>query len=185
VLENGVVRVFDVVVPAGDTTLYHIHTNDYTFVSVGAAELTAQTLGAAPAPLDLRDGEVGFSPPTTHRVSNQGSAPFHNLTIELLSHRAGAAALPSVPAGDSVVLDNDRVRVVRSLVAPNESHPVPSDERTLLVFLSTGELHLIGGENPVTVSAHPGSFHWVGDGRPRRIHNASRSPVTTLSITVK
>ncbi len=185
VFENAVVRVFDVVVPPGDTTLYHVHANDYTFVSIGAAELTAQALGAAPVPLDLRDGQVGFSPPLTHRVSNHGSAPFHNLTIELLSHRAGTASLPPIAAGDSVVLDNARLRVVRSVVGPNETHSLPSDERTLLVFLSTGELHLLGGADPVTISAHPGTFHWMGERRPARIHNASAGPVTLLSFTVK
>ncbi|MGE0438862.1 MAG: hypothetical protein AB7L66_01005 [Gemmatimonadales bacterium] len=184
-LENTVVRVFDVIVPVGDTTLYHVHTNAYTYVSVGPASLTAQVLGADPFPLVLRDGEVRFSPPVTHRVANPAAAPFHNVTIELLSRRDRAVALPPVPAGDSVVLENDRLRAVHTLVRADEVHPVPSDERTLLVFLSAGVLHLAGGAEPVTINARPGSFHWVGGTGPRQIHNASAGPIAMLTLTLK
>src|ERR1041385_730993 len=65
--ENPYVRVYDVVVPVGDTTYFHVHSVDYTYVSVGAANLVAQALGAEPAPLVLADGEVRFTNgPITH-----------------------------------------------------------------------------------------------------------------------
>ena len=35
--ENAYVRVFDVMVPPGDQTLFHTHANDYLFVSIGDA----------------------------------------------------------------------------------------------------------------------------------------------------
>src|SRR5512143_3934007 len=85
---NGDVRIFDVVVPPGDTTLFHLHGNDYTYITFGGAELVAEVMGSNAAPLSLHDGEVRFSrAPLTHRVSNPSKTAFHNLTIELLGRR--------------------------------------------------------------------------------------------------
>ena len=69
--ENSYVRVFDVMVPPGDATLFHIHSNDYVFVTIGDALLKAEVLGSEPADLILKNGEVRFSKgPITHRVTN-------------------------------------------------------------------------------------------------------------------
>ena len=55
--ENQFVRVFDVQVPTGDTTLFHIHSNDYLFVSIGDATLKGEVMGQQPADLIVKDGE--------------------------------------------------------------------------------------------------------------------------------
>src|ERR1044072_6927445 len=79
--ENDYVRVFDVVVPPGDETLFHVHSNDYVFVSIGAANLKAEVMGNQPGDLILKDGEVRYSKATiTHRVKNQAKETFRNIT---------------------------------------------------------------------------------------------------------
>ena len=79
--ENAYVRVFDVVVPPGDQTLFHIHANDYLFVSIGDANLKAEVMGNQPGDLILKDGEVRYSKATiTHRVANQAKEVFRNIT---------------------------------------------------------------------------------------------------------
>src|SRR5215471_21518393 len=60
--ENDYVRVFDVVVPPGDTTLFHIHSNDYAYVGIGPATLKAEIFGAGTQQdLILKDGEARFT----------------------------------------------------------------------------------------------------------------------------
>jgi quercetin dioxygenase-like cupin family protein len=84
-LENEYARVFDVLVPPGDSTLYHIHSNDYAYVSLSNVSLKAQILGGQPIDLILRNGEVRYTRgPITHTVSNPGEAPFRNITVEIL-----------------------------------------------------------------------------------------------------
>src|ERR671933_1885186 len=79
--ENQFVRVFDVLVPPGDATLFHVHANDYVFVTVGGARLKAEVMGDRPSDLNLTAGEVRFSKaPLTHRVTNVGPTPFRNIT---------------------------------------------------------------------------------------------------------
>src|SRR5215472_6856554 len=84
--ENKYVRVFDVVVPANDETLFHVHANDYAYVSLGDAALKAQSPGGPVTDLNLKNGEVRFTKATiTHRVINPGATPFRNITVEILA----------------------------------------------------------------------------------------------------
>src|SRR5712692_11636543 len=81
--ENEFVRVWDVTVPAGDATLWHVHRNDNVVVTFGNASLHLVTLGAPPTDSELKLGDVGFRKSTyVHRAMNVGTTPFHNFTIE-------------------------------------------------------------------------------------------------------
>src|SRR5260370_30048990 len=83
--ENEFVRVWDVTVPAGDATLWHVHRNDNVVITIGDASLRIETVGAAPTESLWKFGEVRFGKATyVHRAMNIGGTPFHNLTIELL-----------------------------------------------------------------------------------------------------
>ncbi len=183
VFANADLRVFDVIVPVGDTTLFHLHANDYTYITFGGAELVAEVMGNAPGPLSLKDGEVRFSrSPLTHRVSNPSTRPFHNLTIELLGHRPGAEMDPISP-GDSVVLENDRVRAVRREIAAGATATLDHTHgHAMDVFVTAGavEEDEDGGTQPVT----PGMFRWR-DGGAQRLYNVGDHPLVVITIYVK
>ena len=85
VLQNDYVRVFDVTVAPKSSTLIHRHNYDYLFVTLGDSDLTNARVGEKPASLQLRDGEVRFTPGHfAHAAINNAERPFHNITIELL-----------------------------------------------------------------------------------------------------
>src|SRR2546428_8302430 len=89
--ENEFVRVWDVTVPAGDATHWHVHRSDNVVVTFGDASLHIETVGAAPTDSQLKLGDVGFRKSTyVHRAINVGTTPFHNFTIELLKSPAGS-----------------------------------------------------------------------------------------------
>ena len=185
-LENASVRVYDVVVPPGDTTFFHVHAVDYTYVSIGAADLVAQVAGSDATPLVLRDGEVRFTRgPITHRVWNVGSTPFHNLTIELLRHDSIAVRrAPPVEPGDSVVVDNDRVRVVRKIVAPGATARVGGGE--LDVYLAPGRAQVeSNGVKKQDLPVRPGTFRWYGPSAAHAIGNIGTAPLVLLTFWVK
>src|SRR5262249_24874540 len=121
--ENKYARVFDVVVPPGDATLFHLHSNDYVFAAIGDANLKAEVMGSQPVDLILKDREVRFTKgPVTHRVSNPARTPFRNITVEILgSPGPGGASTPDTSPGHSIVLDNERVRVERLVLEPGQS----------------------------------------------------------------
>ena len=85
VLENMFVRVFAVSVDPGESTLMHHHGRDYLSVSIGDAQVTNTKQGAQPVAMSFKDGDVRFTPAgLVHAVSNTGSTPFRNRTIELV-----------------------------------------------------------------------------------------------------
>jgi hypothetical protein len=188
--ENPYVRVYDVVVPVGDTTYFHVHSVDYTYVSIGAANLVAQALGSEPAPLVLGDGEVRFTKgPITHRVWNVGAVPFHNITIELLKRDSASRTPPALDAGDSLVLHNERLTVVRHRLAGGEVFsPAGSagGPRALHVYLTRGRVEVTdSGGVKRAVDVKPGSFLWSDRVTPRSIRNMEGTPLDVLTFHVR
>src|SRR5437660_7843646 len=75
--ENEFVRVWDVTVPAGDATLWHVHRYDNVVVPLSDASLRIETLGSAPAESQWKFGEIKFGKATyVHRAINIGTTPF-------------------------------------------------------------------------------------------------------------
>jgi quercetin dioxygenase-like cupin family protein len=163
--ENEYVRVFDVVVPPGDTTLFHIHSNDYAYVGIGPATLKAEVFGSgATQDLILKDGEARFTKgPITHRVTNIASSPFRNITIEILkSPGAVGASTPDTSPGHSVVLENERIRIERLILEPGQYTNVHTHNLSALsVFLTNARVEITSpAGKPETIDYKPGDFRW-------------------------
>jgi len=185
VFSNQWARVYDVIVPAGDSTLYHVHPIDYTYVTLGDVSLKAQAQGADQTDLVLRDGEVRMTAaPITHRVLNRSAAPFHNLTIELMKPSGTALA----PAGaGTVVLDNARVRVERIVLEPGQSTPQHEHRGPGLdVAVSGGTVHVSnagGGQDHLTFV--PGSYRWNDSARTHTLTNLGTTRMELVEIEWK
>jgi len=162
--ENQYVRVFDVLVPPGDATLFHTHSNDYVFVMIGDANLKAEVMGSAPVDLNVKNGEVRFTKgPITHRVTNPANTPFRNITIEILGSPGSAgASTPDTSPGHSMVLENDRVRVERLVLEPGQSTNMHTHGLSALsVFLTDSKIRVESpGKKPETIVYKPGDFRW-------------------------
>jgi quercetin dioxygenase-like cupin family protein len=185
VFANEWTKVFDVIVPAGDSTLYHVHSHDYAYVTFGDVSLKAQPQGGPQTDLVLANGEVRMTvAPITHRVLNLSTSPFHNLTIELLEP-SGATLSPAV--GGAIVLDNPRVRAVRIVLEPGAStirheHVGPG----LDVGVSAGTVSIADdGGTPQRVTYTPASYHWHAGGRTHTLTNVGRTRVEIVEIEWK
>jgi len=94
-LENPYVRVFEVEVPPGVTTLVHYHRHDYVFVNLGRAELLNEVEGKPAETLRLEDGQTLFTEGNfAHSVRNLGATSFRNVTIELLEDEKARQSPP-------------------------------------------------------------------------------------------
>jgi quercetin dioxygenase-like cupin family protein len=82
-VENNYVRAFAFSVDPGQSTLRHRHGRDYVSVFIGDGQFLNAKEGAQPATLAFKDGDVKFTPPLVHAVTDTGSGPARNATIEL------------------------------------------------------------------------------------------------------
>jgi quercetin dioxygenase-like cupin family protein len=89
IFENQYVRVLDVVLAPGQSTLFHTHSHDSIAVRLTDSTVREQPFGKEwRAPSKLLPGQSrymqGTQEPYTHRVENIGRTPFHVIDIELL-----------------------------------------------------------------------------------------------------
>jgi quercetin dioxygenase-like cupin family protein len=187
--KNQYVRVFDVIVPPGDATSFHVHSSDYVFVTIGDALLINEVTGSEAADLILKDGEVRFTKgPFTHRVTNVAITPFHNITVEILASPGRAAAsTPDTSPGHSNVLDNDRVHVERLVLEPGQSTNMHTHGLSALsVFLTNSKILVESpGKNPETVEYKRGDFRWRAAPVTHSLKNIGSTTFEAVGIDCK
>ncbi len=87
--QNQYVRVLDVLLAPGDSTLFHTHSHDSIAVQLSEATIQQQVFEKNwQAALKLMPGNIryaeGAKMPYTHRLKNVGTTPFRVIDIELL-----------------------------------------------------------------------------------------------------
>ncbi len=189
--ENEDVRAYDVIVPSGEATLFHVHALDYVYVVLGDAKLESEVQGQQPADLPVTFGAARFTAgPITHRVKNVGTTPFHNITVELVRPASATpAVLPAPPwnGPESVALENDRVRITRLVLEPGRTtatYTLPG--RTLVVPLTSGSVRVeVVGSAPRTLELKPGTAEWQADAVTEAIGNAGKSNIEIVRVELK
>ena len=88
IFENQYVRVLDVVLKPGQTTLFHKHSIDNVPIILTGADNRTQFAGKDWTATPAKAGSVGFIPgaakPYVHRINNQGSTTYHVIDVEVL-----------------------------------------------------------------------------------------------------
>jgi hypothetical protein len=168
-LDNKYARVLDVTVEPFSGTLYHIHENPYFWISIGAATLRGQTLGATEIiNIEPVDAEVRYSPALIHRVGNIASTTFRNITVQIQSRDdvspAGAFLASPKPAGYQAkpALDNELVRVERLMLEPGQSTGRYTLPRSgLLIAAHDGAISVErAGSAAHRIEMKAGEFEW-------------------------
>ena len=125
VLQNEHIRVFEIWLPPGEGTLWHVHRHDGISVRLADATIEDHPKDGQAKTLRLRRGAVAYgATPTalTHRVRNVGETTFHNIYIELLPDHDGDTDRSAATASDPrTEFENDRVRALRRILAPGEA----------------------------------------------------------------
>jgi quercetin dioxygenase-like cupin family protein len=185
VLSNDYVRLYNVIVPAGDSTLYHKHPDDYAFITFGGVRLKSQMLGGKKSDLVIGDGEVRFTKaPIAHRVLNPSNTEFHNLSIDIM--KSNGVPLANPPGG-TVVLDNAKLRVVRITLEPGQSsikhvHTGPG----LDVAVHPAQFDVIGPNGAVEHKTMPtAGYEWNAGARTHTIKNTGKSRLEIVEFEWK
>lgn len=144
VFANADLRVLNVLVPVGQSTLDHRHDRDLATVSMnGGAEtrvvLPGQQTGTVRPRRVLGDTTVAeyAGASASHRIENVGAAPYHLFAVENLKS-GGWSSAPAVTALGTTLTNDKRafrtyeVRMGRDAAQTSHTHAVP----TIVVLLN-------------------------------------------------
>ncbi len=140
VLENKYLRLLDVWIQPGDTTLFHIHSTPSLFLHFTNTVVCSQVKGAAWVEGKNKAGEadyVSFKDETrVHRVSNCDTVPFHVTDIELLSTYKPNTPLQLLPFA---VLFNNEKAVAYKLTQSSFNNQIISNRGPIVAQLISGD----------------------------------------------
>jgi len=115
VLENKYVRLLDVKIQPGDTTLFHIHSTPSVFVHFTNTEVCSQIKDKEWKTGKNTKGDASYrsfvNDTLVHRVSNCDTVPFHVTDVELLSPYKPGTKLQPLPF--TVLFENEAVIAYR------------------------------------------------------------------------
>ncbi len=115
VLENKYIRLLDVWMKPGDTSMLHIHSTPSLFLHFTNTDVCVQLKGKAWIKNRNTEGNASYSSfvndTLVHRVSNCDTVPFHVTDIEILSAYKPATSLEALPF--TVLFDNDKAIAYR------------------------------------------------------------------------
>jgi len=147
VLNNNYVRLLDVHIKPGDTTLYHIHAAPSVMVHLTKSVIGIQVMGHSIQPSsEVSAGKTSFAAydekPVTHRVYNAGKNVFHVMDIELVKKQpsANSCAALQIP-GAEITIDEKLARVYKFDLANQQSINLPAGSCAHLIICITGEIN--------------------------------------------
>lgn len=182
-LENKYVRVFKVEVPPKTSTQLHLHANDYIWVGIGASHFINKVEGKAPVPVAVADGQTMFAvAPVTHIAEVDGSAPFRNVTIEILKPKkddpAKQAEARGLDAGHGAAVETLFLRdgvLVRDVIL-NPQAMLPTEKAPPRLIVAVSDIKLRDHQNMKRAVDKPaGDVAWVEAG-PSMLVNLGDKP---------
>jgi hypothetical protein len=196
VFKNEFITMLNVYVPPGRNTGYHTHTTDSVSVNVEEAQTTNQNLGdSQPGPVrPSRRGEPLFTayskqPPRTHKASNVGITPFHNVSF-LFAYPNPGRFTPGARAestGYRQIMDNERVRGWRLTLEPGQSAAAITQAAPgLRIVLDAGEIaEMVPGQPDRGMYMKLGEFYWQDAGTTRAVRNTGTTRIQLLEFELK
>lgn len=115
VFENKYIRLLDVWMQPGDTSMFHIHSTPSLFLHFTNTAVCVQIKGKAWTKNKNTAGNASYTSfvndTLVHRVSNCDTVPFHVTDIEILS--ANKPTTPLKPLPFTVLFDNEKAIAYR------------------------------------------------------------------------
>lgn len=141
VLDNGWVRILDVHLPPGDTSLFHKHTTPSIFLVLGNTRTGAQTIIEPRHRTFSTEGlwyEDFTDTPRIHRVWNEDKIPFHTIDIELPHKPTGKAGAIIRDPAFTLLFDEKPVRGYRLNLAAGRRFWINSRQTPVVVVSLSG-----------------------------------------------
>jgi quercetin dioxygenase-like cupin family protein len=202
VFENHDVKIWETDVAPGETFPLHHHTYDYVLFTTGAALLEVRDYGRQPTTAPVPAHSAIFIPAGgIESFANIGQTRFTEVLIEVKRPRradqervdftisntlAGREPLPGVVH----LLENSRVRIIETTLAPGESTGMNRQDQDGAVFVLSGSKVKVTeqdekGKRFIEENRPANSASWMTGGVGREIVNLGSSPYREINVQVK
>jgi hypothetical protein len=186
VFENKYVRVLDLHIAPGDTTLLHKHETPCVSISLHPVRTGAQTLVDDKSPrvpsLDRRITFDGFyQSPRIHRVWNRDTSTFHGMDVEILTKGDRKMEAPIAIDGFTQVFDAPPLRAYRFTLKGNQQIKLERNAPILIVGLNNGSEVLVNKQR----FTKQGDFLFVKPSRKIQLANNSGQDYSFAVLEMK
>ena len=181
VFQNKEIRILNVRVAPGDTSLYHMHTTPSFFIRLTNTITGSQVQGEAKKAGKSQSGEIRFenlAPPNNrvHRVWNADKDTFHVMDVELLMKTADFDEKPMALPNLKLEIDTTWVRAYRlNLLKGIEFKSKNKKQSLVLVSLNTTKVEINQNGNSELQTLKPGSFFVIKRKESFSLNNKTES----------
>ncbi len=138
VFENAWVRVLDVHIPPGDTSLIHIHSTPSVFLILSNTKTGSQVIAETDNPPHFTDGNIWFegfyTKPRIHRVWNSDTTEFHVIDMELPAQKHRSIDTPLHLPFLSLLFDEIPVRGYRLTLRAKSALQIPERKAPIILI---------------------------------------------------
>jgi hypothetical protein len=136
VFQNAWVRILDVHIPPGDTSLMHKHEIPSVFMVLTNTKTGSEVI-VEPKKLQLTQGNIWFegfyTSPRVHRVWNSDASEFHVIDMELLNKGIKPIDAPLNANAFTLLFDEKPVRAYRFTVASHATVRIPARKAPMVI----------------------------------------------------
>jgi hypothetical protein len=185
-LQNEYIRLLDVRVPPGDTSLFHVHQIPSFFIPLSATRIGSEVKGQAARqsrfPIDSTWYNGFENGPLIHRVWNSDTNVLHVIDLELLATKN--SMLPNtIHMPFKIDFENEKLRVYKFQLQAGQVVVLPLIKTPmLLVTVDGGHLWLKDSHQKKFIELKPGSFRWIAP--HQQVLMSNRGNISNRSILI-
>lgn len=186
--KNDCVEVIHVILPAGESTLFHTHSCDNVSVDLTRATITRQQLNEPEAqPENTTPGSISARPnadaPFSHRLRNLGPETFEAIDVEFFQRPQH----PSQERAATVVAENPSACAYEWSLAPGAATAVHAHEHPYALLAVTPlRLKTTTADGSSSIEDFKaGDCRWVNTETPHTLANAGSADGQIVEIEMK
>lgn len=165
IFENNYVRILDVHIKPGDTTLYHIHATPSVFIFFTKTKVGSNIINQPVSSSINTIGNISYDSlktPRVHRVWNEDSSWFHVMDVEIVNQQATVKHSTLNIKNAELLFDKPLVRGYKLQLSAGETFNIrKSDARFLLVSIGEVNLSIIINAKEQIQVMKAGHFIWI------------------------
>ena len=188
-LQNEYIRLLDVRIQPGDTSLFHVHQIPSFFIPLSTTMIGAEVQGQSPRqsrfPIDSTWYNGFENGPLIHRVWNNDTNVLHVIDLELLAPKN--STLPNTTQLPfKIDFENEKLRVYKFQLQARQAIALPLIKTPmLLVAVDGGDVQLRDSDQKKFIDLKPGSFRWFGVQQHVEINNPGSTSTRAILILFK